>query len=236
MKLVKEKIKAFFKTERAKFREMTFTEKRQYIWEYYKLEIFAAVIFLVLIGYMINILFVNPPKRDYLYIAWVGHQVYQGNLNEIGENLSVIVSNPYREQVTVMSYAFADNPQMDSALQQRFFAMLQTGSIDLFLTTQQGVQELAEGELSRPIHEVMTYVSAINPTLYHQVSNQLLTITFEIDEYTYTDVMAVPLANTPFFEYLGIMSEDLYIAVVINTQNFDRIAKALEAIFQWNPQ
>jgi len=234
LKMIKEKLKNFIKSERAKIREMSFVEKRWYIWEYYKLQIAAIVFVIILIVTFINHLFINPPKRDYLYIAWVGHQVYQGSLNEIGEHLGVIVSDPYRERVLVTSYAFTDNPQMDSALQQRFFAMIQTGSIDLFLTPQLGVQELAEGELSRPMHEVMTYVADISSTLYQQVSSQLLTVTFEIEGYTYTDVMGVSLTNTPFFEYLGLGSNDLYLMVVVNTQNFDRIAKALEAIFQWN--
>jgi len=235
LKMIKEKLKNFFKSERAKMREMSFVEKRWYIWEYYKLHLVAVIFVIGLIGYFINHVFINPPQRDYLYIAWVGPLVYQGSLNEIGENLGVIVNDPYRERVLVTSYAFTDNPQMDSALQQRFFAMIQTGAIDLFLTPQQGAQELAEGELSRPMHEVMEYVAAISPALYQQISNRLLTITFEIEGHTHTDVMAVSLANTPFFEYLGLNANELYLAVVMNTQNFDRIAKALEAIFQWNP-
>ena len=234
--MIKKKIKHFFRTERAKFREMTFTEKRQYIWEYYKLQIFAAALLIFLIGYLINHIFINPPKTDYLYIAWVGEQTAPSILTDIGESLSIIVNNPYRESVSVHSYAFTDNPQIDSMTQQRFFAMLQVGSIDLFLTPHQGVIELAESELSRPMNEVMQYVATINPELYRQVTEQLAIITFELDGYTYTEAMAVSLANTPFFEYLNINANDIYLAVVINTQNFDRIAKALEAIFQWNPQ
>jgi len=235
LKTIKEKLGNFFKSERTKMQEMTFREKRWYIWEYYKLHIAAGILLIFFIGSMINRTFINPPKTEYLYIAWVGEQTAPSILSDIGENLGVIVSNPNRERVHVHSYASTGNPQMDSMAQQLFFAMLQTGAIDLFLTPQLGVQELAEGELSRPMHEVMAYVAAISPTLYQQVSNQLLSVTFEIEGYTYTDIMAVSLANTPFFEYLGIFSNDLYLAVVINTQNFDRIAKALEAIFQWNP-
>jgi len=227
-------MKNFFKNEWTKLREMTFAEKRQYIWEYYKIQIIAAVFVAFFIGSLINTWIINPPKNDYLYIAWLGPDISHALLGELGDSLSVIVSNPDRERVFASSYAVTNNPQMDSGLQQRFAAMLHTGGIDIFMTTSVGVKELAENGFSRNMDNVMEYVATISPALYQQVANQLITITFEHDGHTQTDIMAVSLAGTPLFEYLNIDANDLAIVAVANTRNFDRIAKALEAIFQWN--
>ena len=232
---MKEKLRNFFRTEGAKLREMSFTDKRQYIWEYYKIHIIAFVLVVFFVGSLVNTWFINPPARDYLYIAWVGLDVPSEMLNSIGDALVATVDNPDRQQVTVMSYALTNNPSLDSAMQQRFAAMLQTGAIDLFMTPYEGITDLAESGFSRPVREVMGYVAAINPMLYRQVSQQLVTITFDLDGTVSTDVMGISLADTPLFDYLNINASNLYFAVVANTQNFDRIANALEVIFQWNP-
>ncbi|MCL2285724.1 MAG: hypothetical protein FWC32_05090 [Firmicutes bacterium] len=233
--MMRENLKNFFATERAKLREMSFKDKRQYIWEYYKIHIIAFALIAFLVGSLINTWFINPPLRDYLYIAWFGAVVPSDMLNSIGDALAATVDNPEREQVTVMSYAITNNPSFDSGMQQRLIAMLQTGSIDLFFTPVHGVTEIAESGFSRPVHEVMGYLTAVCAALYQQVSEQLVTITFELDENIYTDAMAISLADTPLFDYLDIDASNIYLVVVANTQNFDRIANALEVIFQWNP-
>jgi hypothetical protein len=230
------KVKTFFRTERVKLREMNFKEKRQYIWEYYKLHIFAFVLLSFLFGSLINIWFINPPKQDYLYIAWLTPGVPDEALRNAGGALSVIVENPEREQVQIISYATTNNPQLDMALQQRFIAMLQIGSMDMFLTPRAGITELADNGLSRSVHEVMGYIVESNPAIYREISERIITITYNIDEYTqHTDDMGISLAGAPFFDYVGIDSRELYFSVVINTQNFYRIAKALEAFFVWTP-
>ncbi|MCL1786655.1 MAG: hypothetical protein FWG38_01605 [Defluviitaleaceae bacterium] len=234
---MKHAVKNFFQSEWAKMRVMNFTEKRQYIWEYYKLHILGLAICIFAASSLINHFFINPPPRDYLYIAWVGEETYLGNLTRIGEALNTIVTDPDRERITVWSYAFTGNPQMDSASQQRFAAMLHSGAIDLFLAPHVAVQELAEATFSRSMDEVLTYAAALNPILYQQMQSQLLTITYTRENgEALTEIMAVSLANTPLFNYLNIDASDIYLIPVITTQNFDRIARALEAIFLWTPQ
>lgn len=233
------KIKRFFKTEIAKLQAMTFTEKRQYIWEYYKLHLFALAFLAILLGWFINHTFINPPKQDYLYIAWVGDEVLPDTLGEIAQHLNVIVNDPDRQRVMVWSYAHTGNPQLDHAIQQRFAAMFHTGGIDALFAPYSDVEAFSSAAFSRGMGEVMTYVAAINPALYAQVSSQLLSLTFTRDTgegpEEITDYMAVSLAGTPFFDYLNFDAADVYLMPVVTTNNFEAIAKALEAIFQWNP-
>jgi len=229
-------MKSFFRTEWGKLRVMTFAEKRQYIWEYYKIHMLVGGFLILVFGSLFYTWFINPPLRDYLYIAWVGDEAHSQTLADIGEALTTIVENPARERVYVASYALTGNPGMDNMLQQRFIAMLQTSSLDLYLTNLDGVQELAETGFSRPVGDIMHSVARLDPGLHRLVSESLVTITFELDGNEYTDGMGIYLADTPLFEHLEIDANGLYLAVVSNTLNFHRIAKALEAIFLWNQQ
>ena len=231
-------IRNFFKTEWSKMRQMTFTEKRQYIWEYYKVQIFTFIFVAFLLGSLINVWFINPPKREYLYLAWLSNNLITSTqLNHLGENLNIIVPESYHEEIRITSYTFiSDNPDHNIALQTRFFALLQTGAIDILFTEKEALGPVAASGLTRPVHDVMAEVSALNPELYQLVTERLVTVTFVLDDEAQTeitDVMGISLDGAPLFEYLRIPTDDLYIAVVINTNKFDRIAAALEIIFKF---
>lgn len=225
---------AFFRTEWGKLRVMSFRDKRQYIWEYYKVHIFIFAIVGFIIGSLINVWFINPPKRDYLYIAWLDLQfVSSAQLERLGHNLDIIVTDPDRYQVLATSYAMTDNPELNMALQSRFTALLSTGSIDVFLTPQEGVQELAVHGMIRPISFVMEEVYKINPELYAYLTDRLLILTFTSEgaEAYMTEPMAISMADSPLFPYLEIDASDLYFAMVINSNKAYELAKSLEAIF-----
>jgi len=219
-------IRDFFKTEFGKLREMNFTEKRQYIWEYYKLHIFGFVVLVFAIGSLLNAWVFNPPKQEYIYIGWMSPTSNPINPEILGESLSIIVENPYRQRVGVSSYALTGNHQVDMALQTRFFATMQTSGFDAFLMNREALEEMAPEGFIRPLHEVISYLSI-------DISERIVTgIYFSMsDGAEKVDAIAISLYNAPLFNQLGIASDNLYFAIVSNTQNFYRIAKALEVIF-----
>ena len=229
-------IAAFFKTEWAKLRGMSFRDKRQYIWEYYKLQIFIFAFAAFIVGSLINVWFINPPKREYLYVAWLSPQpILSTQIDRIGHALDVIVSDPGRYQVVVSSYSATDIPEIDMALRSRFAALLSTGSIDIFLTNREGMLGLAENSFIRPISPVMEEIQ--NPEFYTYLNSRILTITFAPeDSDQVTQPMAISLAGSPLFRYLEIDTTDLYLAMVINSGKFYEISKALEAIFGLLPE
>jgi len=199
-------IKTSFAAEKAKLKEMNFTEKRQYIWEYYKLHIIVIILLLVLIGSVINNVFINPPKQTYFYIAWLTQHEMPNHPEILAESLTIIVEDPDRQIVLVSSYAITNNPELDIALQSRFFARLQSGDIDGYLLTEEAKNEILEDELVLPVH----YIPGDFPTD--------------------SSGLAVPLNGSALLAELGIRSDNLYFAVPVSAQNLDRIAKALEAL------
>lgn len=221
-------IKNFFKTEIAKLKEMTFTEKRQYIWEYYKFQIVATIFIVVLSSTWIW----SQNSPEYLYMAWFSTGSHDENMRRIGQELSVIVPDPDRDRVTVSSYAYTGNPQVDSSRASRFFALLHTNQVDAMFAPRQGIEELAQAEFSRPIYGLMAEVRNISPELYAKVSENIYNFTFVTDDYmSFTNDMAISMANTPLFEYMGIDSSDLYMSVAVSAPNMERLARAIEVIF-----
>ena len=224
--------KQFFRTEGTKLKAMTFREKRQYIWEYYKIHILTLIV-VALIG-ATWAWSSSPP--EYLYVAWFTTGPYDEDIRHLSQALEVIVPEGSNQPVVVSNYAHTGNPAFDNPRAQRFFAMTHGGMIDGLLAPQQGILELSMSQFARSIHPVMAYVADISPVLYSQVSANLLTITFSTDqdrpeETEVTDVMGISLQGSPLLASLGIDDTDLYIALSSTGQRPERMARALEVFF-----
>jgi len=230
-------IRRFFSREHAKLKEMTFAEKRWYIWEYYKIHIILIGFTLFVAGSLINIWFINPPRRDYLYISWQGDPVFAEVLDDMATRLGVIVPDYDRYRVSVNSYVMTGDPQMDQVLVSRFHAMLSVGDVHATITTGPGIQEAAEVGLIRPPVDVLAIIQESDPQLYYYiVAERLLTVTFsnvfDEDAPEVTDTMAIDISGAPLLVDIGIGSaEGVYLGVVVNSQQIEGIARALAVIF-----
>jgi len=226
-------IRNFISTEFAKLRQMSFAEKRQYLWEYYRLHLLFTAVVVFMVGSLINVWLINPPKRDYLYIAWQANPVHIETLNEMAEKLNVIVYNPNRYHVSVRSYVLGHDPQVNQAIITRFHALLTVGDIHAMLTTYQGVQEAAGIQMIRSTEGVLDILRESNPPLYEIISERLLTVTYITldDEIEITDTMAICMSGAPMLESLGIDTSDLFMGVVA-PRHFNEIASALAVMFE----
>ena len=211
----------YFKAERDKLKVMTFREKRQYIWEYYKVHILATLGILTLFGTVIYTVFINPPQRDYIYIAWVGVPVSFEELDNLSAGLSVIVPDSDRYVVRVTDYSSTGNPQIDMSVQSRFLAMLQIGSIDLFISSLEGITEISEQGFLQSIDALPTD----NPDLSERIAQR--SIWAETNE----AFMFVSLENSQVFAAAGIDTSDLYLGVLFNTGRLDLLAELMGVIF-----
>ena len=225
-------VRRFISSEIAKLKEMTFAEKRWYIWEYYKLHIILGVVTLVIIGSSINTRFINPPKNDYLYIAWQADFVPMGVLENLGQELSVIVDNPSRYRVSVRSYLLGDDPSMNMALITRFHAMVSIGDLHALINTREETYHFAEHGMIRPLHEVVSAALEADPAIYAALSERLVTMTFtlfdeDVEMQPITDIMSIHIGGLPLLTELGIISEDLYLSVVINADRPESFGKLL---------
>jgi len=226
-------IKRFFSQEWAKLKEMNFTDKRQYIWEYYKAHIFMLGFAAFMIGSLINIWFINPPRQDYLYIAWQAGHVHTDRLDAMGEQLGIIIPAEGRYRVTVQSYVLVNEPQVDEALIMRFSALITVGDLHATITSSQGILEGAELGLLGAPEAVLEIIREYDVDFYEYLNERLLYLTYTPwgEEDLVTESMALRIGGAPMFTEMGIMSDDLYLGIIVNSRQTDGIARAIKVMF-----
>jgi hypothetical protein len=196
-------------------KKMNFHEKRQHIWEYHKAKIIAAVIIAVVIVSIVNRV-LNPPKEDFLYIAWLGPQINPALLERLGERLEPIVYDPERQQVTVVTYAATQDHVLNAAMQTRFATRVSAGEVDIIFTTRTGINELyGMGGWMRPINESM--IAPYIQLGLHMIEGQ---------------PMGISLAGSRLLDEVGIDTGDLYLAVVSTARRYEHITLALQELLR----
>jgi len=200
-----------------KLKKMTFHEKRQHIWEYYKIHMLLVVTVIFFIFGMTQVA-LNPPKREFVYIAWLGPTIETSTLNALGESLSPLLENPQRQRISVTSYTETSDETVNQAMRQRFVMLLHTASMDLIITTRIGMEELHEMEWLRPLEGVFARMPC--------GGENLTKVEFD------GRPKGISLAQSNMFNELGFETDNLYIMAVMNTNKLAQIALVLEEIFR----
>jgi len=227
-------VRNYFSVERAKLREMNFTEKRQYIWEYYKLQMFVTLFGLLIIGSFINSVFINPPKDDYLHIAWMAFPLHFERLNIMRDNLDVILVDPSRTEIAVRCYSLTGDFQIDQAVITQLHARLMIGEIDAGIITREQMLEMAEAGMIRPMDGVLYDLNRLFPYLDAEERLEIITYDF-LDEGYVTNIVGINLANSNIINEMDVRGEYLYFVIMINSATNYRTAKALGLLLneQW---
>lgn len=222
------------KAERAKLREMNFRAKMQYIWGYYKIHIGVFIIVVAVAGSLINTWFFNPPAQEYLYIAWRSPPVRLDQLEDLGERLTDIVTDPDSQVVRASFYSLGTHTEMDVAMHMRLTTLLAVGSVDLFFSSMADVYEFAEQGLIQPIHGVIDMLAASDPALFEELTERTVTITFvpRDENVPVSDAMAISLSDSPLLESIGIASEDLFVSMVASSNRVYEASKAIQMLLQ----
>ncbi|MCL2373383.1 MAG: hypothetical protein FWC78_08290 [Defluviitaleaceae bacterium] len=220
----------FLRAEWAKLRVMTLEEKWQYFWEYYKMQFLIIVGSVAIVIGLINVWFINPARSEYFHVAWLGDLLYEEQINELAYRLEVIVEDPSRQQIVVTSYTATYDARVNASLQVRFVANMTMGSIDVFLTSARGVYEIAGQGFIRPVHDLVAALP--DWLLFLADEDRLLEFSYyHGGEYTF-DVMGLSVAGSPLLAELGIDCNDLYIALVVNSERVPQAVQALEVMFE----
>ena len=230
-------IRRFFKQEFAKLREMTFAEKRWYIWEYYKLQIIVLGFVMLFVGSMINRA-LNPPKQEYLYVAWLAGPAFHEDLENLARRLDIIVSeDPERYEVAVRSYFLTGDPQMDQAIITRFNALLSLGSIHVLLMSYDEVHINASFGTLGLIYDTMDALRELDRDMYDKLTDRQQAITYRLFDFIQenspevTETLVICLQDAPLLTELGFRTDDMYFGIVINANHPYESAKALIALF-----
>ena len=190
-----------------KFKEMSFKEKKEYIWEYYKphIFIFAAIIILVAWG-----VFRRPvPIPDpYLYIAWFA-PITPSQVQDLENELSIIIEESANYNIFIGMYSLPDEmSQAQLTMWENFRTMLSLGRIDIIVF---------DNEYSNFLHDSFAPLDPILDYLPADITERI-----------------VPLFDSQVISLTGssmqLPSTGLFIGLPIGTENYMRIAEAILVI------
>jgi len=222
-----EKIKNFFASERAKLKGMSFKEKAAYVWEYYKIPIIAVIVVAIIIGSIINSVWINPEKKMYLQFAFFGGYADDSAAASMCGQLEAALMTPdEQEKLQISSASFmtdSGDPQMDMAYQEKFASMISVRELDLLVVDDADLDSMVSQGILAPVKDYLP------DGLLPKVSGSLIE---SADENGAKDDYAIKLDGNTFFGNSGLLTDGMCIGVVVNTQNPDRVKGALDYIFK----
>ncbi len=216
-----ESLRTAREAERKKLKEMSFKEKIGYIWEYYRLQIIGVVIVLCILGSIINNVFINPPKKIFsqfiFYGTYVDDELCTKLSEKIGEN---VITLPEKERVISSSFYISTNdPEVNMAMAQRFFAMVAAKEIDLMIVKPEDYEELRNEDY------FIDLASAFGQEFVNQYADILLKgkTKSQPEERYY----GIKLDDNAFFKSFNMKSDGFIMAPVINSERLENTSKCV---------
>ncbi|MDR1913487.1 MAG: hypothetical protein LBQ68_03260 [Clostridiales bacterium] len=213
-------ISAFFTSEVAKLKEMSFKEKISYIWEYYKYFIIGFVIVMVLIANIVNAI-LHPPKDNFAHLIFYGGYVDELVAEELKNELAAALMTEEERLTGDIYYTnillASGDIQIDMANRQKFAAMIAAQELDILLINENELSANIEQGMCMPLGEVLGEDLS-------KYSDKLITSTFEGVEAPY----AIKTQGNKFFERDGVYIENMCLAVIINTKNLEHVREIID--------
>ena len=205
---------------------MSPSEKRWYIWEYYKYHIVLGAIFAGFLGSIIYTIFINPPKDDYIYIGWNASHVNSTQLGVITDYLSVLVYDPDNEEVRLISYTHGTDPELNMAINMRMMAQFTNSNIDIFLTTYENMAQFYNDNFLFPISYLMLYLYNYEPDLALLVEE--LAITPDVAN----SPVGISMENSSILQEAQISTDGVYLVIMGNSQRRERIPAVINMLIR----
>jgi len=220
--------------EAAKLREMTFKEKMEYIWEYYRYLIIGVLIVLFIIGSLLNTWLVNPPADAALFISWNAGFVTEEQFDSLNGVLKELLINEKENKEIIISYIPVNDtdPTLVMAGLQRTVAMVAAGSIDIFILDAQLLEHNTNSGFLRPLESILEEIQAINHTVYATIKENVSYELYKIEDDVFSQrIMGIKIKDSPLLSELGFYEQELYLGVSITTGNEENVTKTLIALF-----
>ena len=228
-------LKEKFRIEIAKLREMTFREKLEYIWDYYKLHIIITCVLILIIGSLINTVLRNSPPQTVLFISWNAGFILDEYLIDLADVIKEqIIDEKPNEKVEVISLlTFEDDPAISMTNASRMVAMLTAGVIDVFILDSLQLQEYTHNEFIQPMEMMLAEIQRVNPTAYTHIEEKITYSRYETGDNNLEErIMGIDISDSPLLSKLVFSEQELYFSTSITSVNTENVVRALILFFQ----
>ena len=223
--------------EIAKLRQMSFKQKAEYIWEYYKIHIIGIGIFVILISLLLNAWVCNPRPNTVLFIAWSAGYITDEQISTLTDAVNERLIDDDKNETAEISLLLTNNadPASMMAYTTRLIAMLTMGEIDIFILNS-GLFEDYRSVYLRPMEDVLDQIKSIDVETYDRINDRVVyTISGSDDEQNGEDrAMGIDITDCPLFLEIGIINQELFFCIPVNSKNLDNVVSTLILFFQWS--
>jgi len=221
--------------EKAKLKTMPFKEKVAYIWEYYRAYIIGFVIFIALIGVVLNAWIINPNPETILQISWNSGYISPEQSDDLRSLLGEkLIDENANEEVSITEFLVnVADPSFMAAGIQRQAAMLAGRMLDVFILDEPLLEDYTYTEILLPLEDILGEIQKLNKDIYDRIlENVFLTVYEPQSGGTGERIMGIFIGSSPLFKRAGVFEQELYLSVAVSTQRTENIIKALIAIFE----
>jgi len=127
-------------------------ERREFIWDYYKVPIFAAAAVVIAVAYTLYITVINPPKKEYLSVAYYS-SVYNEDQDALQATLNAAIPHDDATEEVQAAVFFTGglDPTFAQAQAQAFVTRLSVGMIDVIMADANEAEGMAQENMLTPI-------------------------------------------------------------------------------------
>lgn len=224
--------------EKAAFKQMTGAEKRQHIWEYYRVEIICGCIGLLILCWIFNHYILNPPKKPSVNITINSLQVDNSKVDDLNDQLKEVFPEYYTKKTEIhinTNMSGISDPEQEYAAMMKMIAMMAANELDVVIGDYTLMYTNAFNSYLAPLDDIFTEeeLARIEELAYVQedaesgiISVQPGDIDTDGNEYLMEERMYLVDISHNSMVRIIIAGEPTYIGISSNTQHMEE-AKAI---------
>lgn len=127
------------KSVKENLNEMKFKEKLPYIWEYYKIHILGSLFFIAIAFSLIYVIFINPPPKTYVGIAFYGDNINDDILSKLSISYTqqLVPEDENRSIIFHKFFSVDSDPMAEVESTQKFDTLFIAQELDLVIANEE---------------------------------------------------------------------------------------------------
>jgi hypothetical protein len=211
-------------TEKEKLKDMKFSDKLSYLWEYYKFHAAVTIAVIAFAGYMVY-QFVTPDVKSQFYAAIINSAVNPDTMAQYKTDFADYLQlDPERQSVDLNDtfYLSSDNEYM-SALQQALTTYIAAGQVDVIIAPESVFNSYAyNGYMAKLSDELPTNVYSSLTDYFYMT---------DIDGDPNKNAYGIYLSDTNLFKGITYNNEPYILGIIPNYPHVDNTIEFIKYLF-----
>lgn len=141
------------------FKELNHQEKREYILEYYRFHILAAIAVVALVISLLNHFVFNPPRQVIVDISITAPYADPAGVDELQTKVKKYVEENTADKTALLEILYfspQNDPQLQMAMTAKIMGKASTGEMDILILDEDHLAYFLENEVLLPLSDYLT--------------------------------------------------------------------------------